>query len=68
MKMRCTYRYWVDEENNKDYKEEEKDATNEVPLVVLPDDVFQGLPWRCEPQETGLRTPKKSEEGDGNVC
>ena len=55
-----TYRHRVDEENNEGNEEEDADATDEVPLVLLPDDVFQGLPGRGEPQEGGLRAAEKS--------
>ena len=55
--MMClvTYRYGVDEENDECHEEEDADAADEPPLVLLPDDVLQGLPGRGEPQERRLR-------------
>ena len=45
--------YWssVDEDNNRDDNEYDKDDENDLPLVVLPDDVSECLPWRDEPEE-----------------
>lgn len=40
-----TYRHRVDKENNEDDDEKQDDTADEIPLVVTPDDVLQGLPW-----------------------
>ena len=49
-----TYRHRVDEEDDECDEEEQADTTNEVPLVLLPDDVLEGLPRGGEPQERCL--------------
>ena len=43
----------VDEDDNDYHQQEDDDAPNDVPLVVAPDDVLEGLPGRGEPQERG---------------
>ena len=43
----------VDEDDNDYHQQEDDDAPNDVPLVVAPDDVLEGLPGRREPQERG---------------
>lgn len=46
-----THRRRVDEDYNEDHKNDDDNGTNYLPLVVLPDDVFEGLQRRREPQE-----------------
>ena len=41
----------VDEDDNDYHQQEDDNAPNDVPLVVAPDDVLEGLPGRREPQE-----------------
>ena len=43
----------VDEDDNDYHQQEDDDTPNDVPLVVAPDDVLEGLPGRGEPQERG---------------
>ena len=49
--------YWccVDENHQQDHQQHDDNAPNDVPLVVLPDDVLEGLQWRSEPEEGGGR-------------
>ena len=49
--LSVTYRHGVDEEGYKDDEKDEDNGRDEVPLVVLPDDVLEGLPGGREPQE-----------------
>ena len=51
-----THREGVDEEDEEDDEDEEEDGDDEVPLVVPPHNVAQGLEGRCEPQERRLGT------------
>lgn len=46
-----TYRSCVNEDDNQDNQYDDDDDANDVPLVVLPNDEFESLPGRCEPQE-----------------
>ena len=55
-----TYREGVDEEEEEQQEQQDDEEDDEVPLVVGPDDVSQGLEGRCEPQERGLRTPGRT--------
>ncbi len=41
----------VDEDDNHNEKDDKNDGSDDVPLVVLPDDVPEGLQWRGKPQE-----------------
>ena len=49
------YTHWssVDEDDQEDHQQDNDHAPNDVPLVVLPDDVFEGLQRRREPEEGG---------------
>lgn len=40
-----TYREGVDEQEDKQHQQENEQTNDEVPLVVGPDDVTQGLEW-----------------------
>ena len=40
-----TYRNGVESKNNEESDDNEEEETNDVPLVVLPYNVFEGLPW-----------------------
>lgn len=54
-----TYRYVVNKEHNEDDDKDEDETTNEVPLVVPPDDVLERLErWR-KPEEWRLWTSEK---------
>ena len=46
-----THRGRVDEDDyHQDHKHQD-DPEDDVPLVVLPNNELEGLPWRGEPQE-----------------
>ena len=46
----------VDKDDQEHHQQNDDHAPNEMPLVVLPDDVFEGLERRGEPEEGGGRT------------
>ena len=48
-----TNRSCVDEDDYQDHEQHNDDSTNNVPLVVLPDDVFQRLQRGGKPEEGG---------------
>ena len=45
--------YWsgVDKDDQEKHQQNDNSTPNDVPLVVPPDDVFEGLEWRGEPEE-----------------
>lgn len=48
-----THRSSVDENDYNDDKKDHNDCANDVPLVVLPNDELERLPWRRDPQKGG---------------
>ena len=50
-----TYRSRVDKDDNDDNEEDHDDRSDDVPLVVLPDDELEGLPGGGEPEEGSSR-------------
>lgn len=44
-------RHGVQEENNEEQQDDHNEEDDDVPLVTVPQNVFEGLPWRREPQE-----------------
>ena len=51
-----TYRSSIDKDDDDNYQQNNHDSANDVPLVVLPNDELERLPWRGEPQEGGRWT------------
>ena len=49
--MGITHRGTVDEDDNHDHHKHQYYAKYDVPLVVLPHNELECLPWRGEPQE-----------------
>ena len=49
-----THREGVDEQGNQNKEKKEQDDGDYKAAIVLPDDVLEGLPRRCEPQERSL--------------
>ncbi len=41
----------VDEQDGEDHKEQDDKEGDDGPLVVLPDDMFERLPRRAQPEE-----------------
>ncbi len=60
-----TYRSGVDEDDDEDHQYDNDNGANDLPLVVLPDDVLEGLERRREPQEGGGGTARGREGGRG---
>ena len=56
-KVQTTYGHGIDEQRNEDNQQQQNDECDEIPLVVLPDDVLECLPGRGEPEERGLGAP-----------
>lgn len=56
---RSTYWEGVDEEHDKEDEDEDDQGADDVPLVVAPDDVLQGLEWTCKPHEGSFWPPAK---------
>lgn len=51
MNILNTYRECVDEEQDKNNQEDDNNKNQQFPFVVLPDDVLESFPGRCEPHE-----------------
>ena len=62
-----TYRHSIDKEHNKDDDKQQDDCSDEVPLVVTPDDVTQGLQRRREPQEWRLGAARKEQHSRDGI-
>lgn len=43
----------VDEDDQQNHQQKDHHRTDDVPLVVFPNDVFEGLPGGGEPEEGG---------------
>ena len=57
---RCiTYGSSVDKDNDDNNQQYDHNGADNVPLVVLPDDELEGLPWRREPEEGGRWTVRR---------
>lgn len=56
--------YWegVEEEEKEEEQDEKDDKGDAVPLVILPEDVPERLPWRCQPQEGGCWSADESKQ------
>ena len=54
--------YAVHQQGNKRNEQQEEQSTNDVPLVVVPDDEFESLPGRHEPHERRLRSAIEEEQ------
>lgn len=46
----------VDDEDDEGYEEEQEEEPDDVPFVVVPDDVLEGFPGRKKKVERSLRT------------
>ena len=57
-----THRERVDEQDEEDDEDDEEDGDDEVPLVVPPHDVAQGLEGGREPQEGRLGTSESTHD------
>ena len=51
----------VDHECEEENEDEDEEAADDVPLVVLPDDVLQSLPRTREPQKRRLWTTETNQ-------
>lgn len=53
-----THRSCVDKDDYEHDEQDHNNGANDVPLVELPNDELEGLPWRREPQERGGRATR----------
>ena len=58
----------VEQNTNEGDEQQEEQSTDDVPLVVIPDDEFEGLPGGGEPHERRFRSTTRKTERNENHC